>query len=119
MASDQGFVDWVVDQIAADCGVTYRKMFGEYGIYSHGKMVAMVCDDRLFVKRTTGGGAFIGDPTEAPPYPGAKPIFLIGDRMEDSEWLSELIRITERELPSPKPKRKAKAKRAGSAKKKG
>jgi len=106
MASDQGFVDYVVDQIATDCGVTYKKMFGEYGLYSDGKMFAMICDDRLFVKPTDGGRAHIGDVVEAPPYPGAKPIFLIEDQLEDGEWLSELVRITARELPAPKPKKK-------------
>jgi len=43
---------------------------------------------------------------EAPPYPGAKPIFLIEDQLEDGAWLSELVRITARELPEPKPKKK-------------
>ena len=106
MASDQGFADYVVDQIAPDCGVTYKKMFGEYGLYSGGKMFAMICDDRLFVKPTDGGRAHIGEVVEAPPYPGAKPIFLIEDQLEDGEWLSELVRITARELPEPKPKKK-------------
>ncbi len=35
----------------------------------------------------------------------AKPSFLIEDKVEDREWLSELIRITVRELPEPKPKK--------------
>jgi hypothetical protein len=43
-----------------------------------------------------------------PPYPGAKPIFLIEEQIEDAEWLSELVRITTRELPAPKPKKRKK-----------
>ena len=111
MASDIGFVEFVVDQIDADCGITWRKMFGEYGVYSHGKIVALICDDRLFIKPTEGGRAFIGKPVEAPPYPGAKNSFLIEDRLEDGKWLSELIRISEKELPEPKPKKSRKKKR--------
>lgn len=111
MASDQGFVDFVVDQIDDDCAMTYRKMFGEYGLYSHGKIVALICDDRLFVKPTDGGRAHIGSVVEAPAYPGAKPSFLIGDRLEDGAWLSELVRITARELPEPKPKKPRKGAR--------
>ena len=65
----------------------------------------MICDDRLFVKPTEGGRAFIGNVVEAPPYPGAKPSLLIGDQIDDPEWLSELSRITARELPAPKPKK--------------
>ena len=85
--------------------VSCRKMFGEYAVYVNGKVTALICDDRLFVKPTPGGREFIGEVMEAPPYPGAKPSFLIGDRVEDRAWLSELIRITERELPEPKQKK--------------
>ena len=105
MASDLSFVEFVVDQFEENCGVTFKKMFGEYGLFSEGKMFGMICDDRLLFKPTEGGRAYIGDVVEAPPYPGAKPIFLIEGQLEDGEWLSELVRITTRELPAPKPKK--------------
>lgn len=108
MASDPEFVEFIVDQFDSDCGVTSKKMFGEYGLFSQGKMFAMVCDDRLLFKRTEAGEAHIGDVVLAEPYPGAKPIFLIEDQVEDGPWLSELARITARELPLPK-KRKRKS----------
>ena len=106
MASDLNFVEYVVDQFEENCGVTFKKMFGEYGLFSEGKMFGMICDDRLLFKPTEGGRAYIGDVVEAPPYPGAKPIFLIEGQLEDGEWLSELVRITTRELPAPKPKKR-------------
>ncbi|MES2153201.1 MAG: TfoX/Sxy family protein [Pseudomonadota bacterium] len=106
MASTQSTVDFIVDQASAAGAVSARKMFGEYGLYSGEKMVALVCDDQLFVKPTPGGKAHIGEPVEAPPYPGAKPCFLIsGALWEDRDWLAELIRITERGLPPPRKKR--------------
>ncbi len=108
MASDLNFVEFVVDQLDKDCEVTYKKMFGEFGLYSDGKLFALICDDRLFVKPTDGGRAFIGEVVESPPYPGAKPSLLIGDQIEDPQWLSELVRITARELPAPKPKKRTK-----------
>ena len=80
-------------------------MFGEYGLYCGDKMVAAICDNKVFVKPTEGGRAYIGEPVEAPPYPGAKNAFLIGEQLEDGPWLTELIRITERELPVPKRKK--------------
>jgi TfoX/Sxy family transcriptional regulator of competence genes len=104
MASDLGFVEYVADQIADAGEVSFRKMFGEYAIYCDAKVVALVCDDRLYVKQTTAGRAFIGEPVEAPPYPGAKPHLLIEDRLDDRAWVSELIRLTAVELPLPKPK---------------
>ncbi|MDH4109279.1 MAG: TfoX/Sxy family protein [Gammaproteobacteria bacterium] len=106
MASDLEFVRYVVDQIDASCAMSYRMMFGEYALYSNGKVVALICDNQLFVKPTEAGRAYIGDPTEAPPYPGAKLSFLIGDELEDREWLTRLVVLTEQALPAPKPKKK-------------
>lgn len=105
MASDQDFVDFVIDQITRAGEISARKMFGEYGIYADGKLFGLICDNKLFIKPTTAGRAFITHVEEAPPYPGAKPSFLIGDEIEDGDWLSELIRITLRELPEPKKKK--------------
>ena len=105
MSSDPGFVEYVCDQVRDAGRIRSRKMFGEYAVYCEDKVVALVCDDRLFVRPTTAGGAFIGEPAESPPYPGAKAHFLIEERVDDREWLTELIRLTERELPVPKPKK--------------
>lgn len=105
MASTQEFADFVIQQSDVHLGVTHKKMFGEYGLFSGGKMFAMICDDRVLCKPTTGGRDWIGTVLEALPYSGARPCFLIEDRLEDREWLSELARITIRELPAPKPKR--------------
>ena len=86
-------------------------MFGEYALYSNDKVVGLICDNQLFIKPTVAGRSFIGDVVEAPPYPGAKNSFLISDEIDDSEWLTELVRLTEAELPKPKPRKKKKKKR--------
>lgn len=105
MASDENFVKFIVEQMQGVGEIRYRKMFGEYTIYCEGKVVALICDNQLFVKPTKAGREFIGDVVEAPAYQGAKMSFLIEDRFEDQDWLSELIRLTEQELPAPKPKK--------------
>jgi len=111
MASDQNFVDFVVDQVANAGEIKAKKMFGEYGLFSDRKIFALICDNKLFIKPTEAGRAFIKDVVEAPPYPGAKLSFLIGDKIEDREWLSDLVRITVKELPEPKPRKKKKKNR--------
>ena len=108
MASDQSFVEFIVDQVENAGQITYKKMFGEYALYCEEKVVALVCDNQLFIKPTEGGRAFIGDVVEAPAYTGAKPSFLIDARVEDREWISSLIRITYEELPEQKIKKKKK-----------
>lgn len=106
MASKQEFVDYVVEQLQGAGEIIAKKMFGEYGIYCDGKFFGVICDNKLFVKPTEGGRNYIGDVIEAPAYPGAKPSFLIEEKIDDADWLSELIRITIKELPEPKAKKK-------------
>jgi len=113
MASDLGFVEYVCDQIGAAGRISSRKMFGEYAIYCGDKVVALVCDDRLFVRQTAAGRAFVGDAVEAPPYSGAKPHFLIEERLDDREWVTGLIRVTGSELPPPNRKRPRSRKKQG------
>ncbi len=105
MASKQSNLDFVLEQMAEAGKVSARKMFGEYAIYCRGKVVALFCDDQLFVKPTLAGKAFIGKVTEGLPYPGAKPWLMIaGHLWEDSDWISQLVSLTANELPLPKPK---------------
>jgi len=106
MASDQNYVDFVLDQIENAGEITAKKMFGEYAVYSDGKIFGLICDNQLFIKPTEAGREYIEDLVESPPYPGAKSSFLIGDKLEDRDWLSELIRISLPQLPDPKPKKK-------------
>jgi DNA transformation protein and related proteins len=105
MATRPDTVSFLLEQLSSVPDVTARKMFGEYAIYAAGKVVALVCDDQLFVKPSDSGKRWIGKVTEGEPYPGAKPCFLIeGDRWEDGDWLSELIRVTAQALPEPQAK---------------
>jgi TfoX/Sxy family transcriptional regulator of competence genes len=112
MASDKVFIEFIAEQMDDAGFISHRKMFGEYALYCNNKVVALVCDNQLFVKPTAGGRAYIGSVVEAEPYSGAKLYFLIEDAYEDRQWLSGLIKITAQELPLPKPKR-SKTKGAG------
>jgi len=102
-------MDYLLDQMSIAGNVSCRKIFGEYAIYCDSKVVALVCDDELFVKPTTRGRALLKDVVEKPAYSGAKPSFWIsGDDWDNREWLSTLIKTTADELPIPKPKQRRK-----------
>lgn len=106
MSSNQSTVDYILEQIAHAGLIEAKKMFGEYAIYCDKKVVALVCDDSLFIKPTKAGCAFVPDFIEGIPYKGAKPyLFISGELWDESEWLTELIRITASELPLPKKKK--------------
>lgn len=108
MASKQSVADYILEQIAGAGTVSAKKMFGEYGIYCDGKIVAFVADDHFFVKPTAAGKEFIGDYMEGLPYPSAKPHLLIsGEQWDDHEWLAQLIQITAVHLPASIPKKKS------------
>lgn len=111
MASDADFLQYITEQLSGVYGISHRKMFGEYALYMGRKVVALVCDNQLFLKPTPAGRALLEHPTEAPPYPGAKPYFLIDSALDDRDLLAELFRATEREIPEPKAKKTKKTKK--------
>jgi len=116
MASDPGFIEFVCEQVRGAGRITHRRMFGEYALYCDGKVVALVCDNQLFLKPTRAGGALLGRVREAPPYPGARPYFLIDTQLDDAETLAAVVRATASELPQPKAPttKKARVKKPGT-----
>jgi TfoX/Sxy family transcriptional regulator of competence genes len=109
MASDQEFVKFVCEQLRGAGAISSRRMFGEAAIYLHDKVIGFVFDNQFFFKPTDAGRAMIGDPTEAPLFPGSSNWFLMAD-LDDPEFLAELARTTFAALPAPKIKSKSKPK---------
>ena len=113
MASEQSLVDYILDQLIS-LNVRARKMFGEYALYCDDKVVALICDNKLYIKITAEGKKFVGQEyLEGYAYQGAKASMVIDeDRIEDSDWLCELIRITVDNLPTLKIKKYVKNREA-------
>ena len=109
MASNPEYVQYIADQLGEAGQITYRKMFGEYGMYVDGKIFAVICDNQLFIKITEAGRKLRPELEEAPPYEGAKNYLLVED-IDDQEALAELVKATSAELPAPKPKKPKKVK---------
>jgi len=105
MPTTQDFVDYVAEQAQLGPSLTFRKMFGEYGVYLDGKVIAFVCDNSLFVKATTATDAITRGLPQRPPYPGAKPYPVADELLDDSEALQALLVQTAQDLPAPKPKK--------------
>jgi len=107
MATKQSTVEYIEDQLSNMPDIRSQKMFGEYALYCRGKVVALVCDNTLFVKITIPGREWVGERyEEGIAYPGARPSMQIDEEMiEDREWLLELIRLTEAALPIKKLKK--------------
>ncbi len=114
MVSDLSFMNYVMDQIGAAGQVSFRKMFGEYAVYCDGKVVALVCHNQFYLKPTAGGRAVLGGVVEAPPYPGAKPYFLVEEQLDDRAFMVNAVRLTASELALPKSKKSASTRLSGA-----
>lgn len=104
MATDLSFVEYVVDQAHLGDRLTTKKMFGEYALYLDGKVVALACDNSLFVKPVAQTDALTAGLTLSSPYPGAKPHVVADALLDEPEQLCKLLLATEKALPAPKTK---------------
>lgn len=104
MSSDLHAVEFIADQCGFAGRWAHRRMFGEYALYLDGKVVAFVCDNRLYVKPTDVGRAVLGAPVEAFPYPGARPHFLLEEELEHPALLRQVFEVTAAALALPKPR---------------
>ncbi len=81
-----------------------RPMMGEYVLYSKGKVIGGVYDDRLLLKITKAGEEFLANAEKQLPYPGGKEMLLVRE-LSDKLFLKELCEKTADELPMPKTKK--------------
>jgi len=113
MATSEQTIERILNSVQG-ANIRIAKMFGEYALYCDEKVVALICDDQMFVKPTASSTAELDATHESPPYPGAKPYLRIPEELvSDSNWLTRLINGIAKDLPAPKPKAPRKAKRTG------
>ena len=88
-----------------------RAMFGEYALYADGKVVALICDDLLYVKILPASNELDRHCEKGEPYPGAKPHYIV-----EEGHLSTIARLPailcDLAESIPEKKKKAKPKRA-------
>ena len=105
MSTNKEIIADILDELAP-LRVRARSMFGEYGIYCDEKIVALVCDDLLYLKPTVAAESLTVDLELCPPYPGARDYLFIEDRfMLDRAEFRRLIQATADALPAPRPKK--------------
>jgi TfoX/Sxy family transcriptional regulator of competence genes len=92
-----------LEQLSELDDISYRGMMGEYIIYSRGKVVGGIYDDRFLVKPTKSAAAMMPNADRELPYEGAKEMLLV-DKVDDKAFLRELLEAMLDELPAPKKK---------------
>lgn len=99
------YIQYVLEQTRPAGDVDVRKMFGEYGFYMDGKVIGLICDNQVFLKKTSAGADLLGeDATEGYAYPGAK-LSYVFENLDDQDFLCQVLKETWQELPFPKPKK--------------
>ena len=81
--------------------VRLRPMFGEYALYCSEKVVALMCDGKLYLKTTPPGREVLGDSPELPPFPGSKPHLVVTEMiMTNHDAFNSLLQATAQALPA-------------------
>lgn len=106
MATGRDFVDYVAEQAQLGDALSFRRMFGEYGMYLDGKLIGFACDNSLFVKTAEATADLVAALPQRPLFPGSKPYPVVDELLDDSDALRRLLLATQRALPMPAPKTK-------------
>ena len=105
MASSDGYLEYVLGLLRDVPSVSYRKMMGEFLLYSEGVLFGGIYDDRFLLKETPATRAAFS--SAEIPYEGAKPMLLVED-VDSKDALTVLFQAMYPELPAPKTKKKPK-----------
>ena len=101
---DEGFVDFVIDQLHRVKDIRRRRMFGAYGLYCGEIFFAIVADGRLYFKtnNTTSPRYKEHDMGPFTPAPGQVlknyfevPVDVLEDDEQLAEWARESVRVGE------------------------
>ena len=72
MGTQKETVEFILSRLRDTNRFSTRAMFGEYALYADGKVVALICDDRLYVKILPQSRTLENQCEKGHPYPGAR-----------------------------------------------
>ena len=79
-------------------------------MYADGKVVALVCDNQMYVKILSASAELEKICDKDTPYPGARPHYLVEEnQIESLDTLPSILFDVAKSLPAKKPKKKDKA----------
>ena len=107
MPTSKEYLEYVLDQCPDE--TTYRAMMGEFVLYYREKVFGGVYDNRVLVKPTASALRLMPDAPRELPYEGAREMLLL-DRLDDREFVKELLEAMYGELLQPKKRKKTERK---------
>lgn len=100
LAKNDGFKDFVLDQLTSLRNVTARAMFGGYGLYQGAKFFGIIHKDRLYFKVTVSSVSRYKQAGMKPFRPNTKqtlksfyevPVDMIEDAEALTQWATEAV----------------------------
>jgi TfoX/Sxy family transcriptional regulator of competence genes len=80
-------------------------MFGEYALYVDGKVVALICNDLLYVKILDASHELERKCEKGEPYPGARPHYIVEEgQLSTIERLPAILCYIAESIPEKKKK---------------
>jgi DNA transformation protein and related proteins len=109
MPTQKETIEFILGKLRDRSRFSARAMFGEYALYADGKVVALVCDDRLYVKMLPASKTLAGLCETGKPYPEAKPHYIVEEgHLSTMESLPAILCAIAGSIPEKKSKAKRK-----------
>jgi TfoX/Sxy family transcriptional regulator of competence genes len=109
MATSKEMVEFILKKLRHTQHFKAKAMFGEYALYADGKVVALICDDRLYVKITPASAELEATCERGEPYKGAKSHYIVDEVMLSTlDRLPILLLAVAESLPAKKSQSKKK-----------
>ncbi|MFM2357676.1 MAG: hypothetical protein RJA61_413 [Candidatus Parcubacteria bacterium] len=106
MSTQKETVEFILEKLAHQDRFSTRAMFGEYALYADGKVVALICNDQLYVKILPASKELENVCEKDPPYPGARLHYVIEeDQLSKLENLPHVLLDISKSLPTKKIKK--------------
>ena len=106
MSTQKETIEFILEKLGHPKRFAMRAMFGEYALYADKKVVALVCDDQLFVKIVPASSELEQNCEKGEPYPGAKPHYIVEeDQLSKLDELPLILFQIAKSLPEKKSKK--------------
>ncbi len=105
MATQKETIEFILDHLGRAGSFSARAMFGEYALYANKKVVALVCDNQLYVKVLPASVMLENECDKDTPFPGAKLHYVVTeDQIVSMRALRKILLDIAKSLPEPKKK---------------
>ena len=106
MSTQKDVVEFIMEKLRDPKRFTTRAMFGEYALYCDGTVVALICDDLLYVKILPASTELESECEKGPPYPGAKLHYIVTeDQLVSIDDLPSILKSIAASIPVKKKKK--------------